>query len=302
MERRKKGRLFAVLVTVAFLVICSATAVFCEKLEPVTVGWTYHTEDAIMGNMIAILIKENTHIPVKTVEELGGTGIAHQAIIEGKIDIYPDYTGDALCNVLKKEPISNPRKAWEAVRNGFIKRFNITWLEPTPFNNTYALAVRAGMADEYNLETISDSKPYAGDLIIGCSIEFSQREKDGYPGMIKAYGFKFKDVKPMNPGLMYKAAAEKEVDVIAAFATDARIGKFNLRVLKDNAEFFPCYNAAPTVRNEVMEKYPYLRFILNQVFKNLDTETMIALNGKVDIEGQEPAKVAQEFLKSQGYI
>lgn len=298
----RKYIISVILVSMVFCMIFFTTTAFSEEITPITVAWPYQGEQSILGNMIAILISENTNIPVKTVEDVGGTGIFHQMMISGKADIGPDYTGDALCNILKEKPIPNPREAWEACKEGYLKKYNITWLEPTKFNNTYALAVPSEVADKYNLKTISDLRAYADNWTIGCSVEFSQREEDGYPAMAKYYNIKFKDVKAMNPGLMYTAMVSKKVDIIVAFATDARISKFNLHVLQDDKEFFPAYNAAATVNNEVLEKYPYIRFILNQVFKNLDAKTIIALNAKGVIEGQRHDVIARDFLKSEGYI
>lgn len=304
MMRFKKTWIIMVLI-VLFLVtftLAGCSRVNNNEQAPVRIGWTNHTENAILGNMIAIVLDKKLGIPVKTVGDLGGTGIAHEAIISGELDIYPDYTGDALANVLKMDPVSDPEEAFLACKEGYLEKFDITWLDPTPFNNTYALAIKKEIADELDILAISDLKDKAPEWVIGSSVEFSKRPLDGYQGLIKHYGFEFKENKPMESGLMYTAAYNGDVEVIVAFATDARIGKFNLKVLDDDKQFFPCYNAAPTVRNEILERYPQIEDLLNEIFSNLDTETMISLNGEVDIDLKDPAKVAEGYLKKKGYI
>lgn len=305
MVRELKSLLVCFVLAVLFsgiLLLPGCSKATENSQETLKVGWTKDTEDAILGNMIAILLEKNLDIPVKTVGNLGGTGIAHEAIISGELDIYPDYTGDALANVLKMDPISDPEGAFLACKEGYLKEYEITWLNPTPFNNTYALAIKGDVAEELNIKTISDLREHASGWLIASSVEFSKRPLDGYQGLVKHYGFNFKDIKPMDTGLMYTAAYEGNVEVIVAFATDARIGKFNLKVLEDDRQFFPCYNAAPTVRNEVIERHPQIEDLFNKVFEALDTETMIALNGEVDIDLKDPAKVAEDYLSKMGYI
>ncbi|HWA50000.1 MAG TPA: glycine betaine ABC transporter substrate-binding protein, partial [Dongiaceae bacterium] len=194
----------------------------------VKVGWTTDTEQTILGNITALILEKKLGLQVERVGNLGGTGIAHQAIIDGAIDIYPDYTGDALANVLKKDIITDPVKSWEAVRDGYATQYKITWLKPTPFNNTYALALKEATAAEKGITDISGLAPAAPGWTLGCSVEFAGRPLDGYPGMSKHYGFEFGTVKPMDVGLMYTAVDSGDVDVIVAFATDARIGKVGL--------------------------------------------------------------------------
>lgn len=270
--------------------------------ETVKVGWTTDTEQSILGNMAALVLERKLGITVERVGNLGGTGIAHQAIIDGAIDIYPDYTGDALANVLKQEPITNPQKAWEAVRDGYAETYQITWLKPTPFNNTYALALKEGTAEEFSIETISGLAPKAGDWTLGCSVEFAGRPIDGYPGMAKHYGFEFGQVKPMDVGLMYTAIDSGQVDVIVAFATDARIGKVGLRVLDDDKMFFPSYNAAFTVRDNVLAAHPDVQAAIEAVTDTLDTPTQVRLNGRADIDGVSPETVAEEYLTEIGAL
>ncbi len=264
--------------------------------NPVKVGWTTDTEQSILGNMVALVLEKKLNIPVERVPNLGGTGIAHQAISDGAIDVYPDYTGDALANVLKKDPITDPQKAWEAVRDGY-KQYKITWLKPTPFNNTYALALKEAKAAENNITTISGLAPKAPGWKLGCSVEFAGRPIDGYPGMAKHYGFEFGTVKPMDVGLMYTAVDSGDVDVIVAFATDARIGKVGLRVLADDKLFFPSYNAAITVRDDVLDAHKDIAAAVEAVTSTLETPVQIRLNGQADIGGALPEKVAEDYLK-----
>lgn len=268
----------------------------------VKVGWTTDTEQSILGNMVALILERKLGVPVERIGNLGGTGIAHQAIIDGAIDIYPDYTGDALANVLKKDPITDPVKAWEAVRDGYAEAYEITWLKPTPFNNTYALALKEAKAAELAITTISALAPHAPGWRLGCSVEFAGRPIDGYPGMSKHYGFEFGEVKPMDVGLMYTAIDSGQVDVIVAFATDARIGKVGLRVLQDDKLFFPSYNAAITVRDEVLAAHPGIREAVEAVTDTLETATQIRLNGRSDIEGVPPEQVAEEYLREIGAL
>lgn len=287
------------------LVILFTMAIFSCNLyagETVKIGWTHHTENAILGNMLTLLITKRIGAEVKTSPNLGGTGLAHQGMLSKQLDAYPDYTGDALSNILKHPPITNPDESFAFVKKEFIEKYNISWIAKTPFNNTYALALKEEVAAKHNIKTISDLAKQAPDWVIGCSVEFAKRPKDGYPGMSKFYGFKFDKVKSMDPGLMYSAAKGDQVDVIVAFATDARIGKFNLRVLEDDKMFFPAYNAALTAQKALLDSYPDLAPLVEEVFSSLDTVTMISLNGKVDIGKQSPGKVAETYLREKGYI
>jgi glycine betaine/choline ABC-type transport system substrate-binding protein len=285
------------LAGMAAVATVAALGTKARAANAVKVGWTTDTEQSILGNITALILEKKLGIPVERVGNLGGTGIAHQAIIDGAIDIYPDYTGDALANVLKMDVITDPQKAWEAVRDGYAEKYKIAWLKPTPFNNTYALALKEAKAQEHNITTISGLAPQAPKWKLGCSVEFAGRPIDGYPGMAKFYGFEFGTVKPMDVGLMYTAVDSGDVDVIVAFATDARIGKVDLRVLADDKQFFPSYNAAITVREEVLAAHPGLAEAVEAVTNTLETTVQIKLNGRADIDGVPPETVAEDYLK-----
>lgn len=283
------------------VLVLALSATTAARAQDITVGHTGLTEESILGHM-AVQLLESEGLDIDHVANLGGTGLAFESLKEGQIDIYPGYTGDALANVLDKEPVASAREAYELVKNGMEARFDITALEPTPFNNTYAIAIPEQVANEHDIETISDLEPFADEWVIGSSVEFAGRPLDGYPGMIKHYGFEFQDIKPMDVGLMYSAIDSDEVDAIVAFATDARIDLVNLKVLEDDKEFFPAYNATMLVREEILERYPEIEEPLNALTTSLEGETMIGLNGRVDIDNEDPEAVARDYLEQEGFL
>ncbi|MFL6559357.1 MAG: glycine betaine ABC transporter substrate-binding protein, partial [Bacillus sp. (in: firmicutes)] len=174
-------------------------------------------------------------------------------------------------------------------------------LKPIGFNNTYALAVRQDTAKEYGLKTISDLAKVSNDLTMGPTIEFSTRE-DGLLGLSKAYNMKFKDVKAIDGGLRYTALDNHKSDVIDAFSTDGLLEEFQLKVLKDDKNFFPPYYAVPTIREETLKEYPELNRVIHSLSAKLTDEKMRELNYKVDSLKQSPAKVAKEFLETEGLL
>lgn len=270
--------------------------------DVVRVGFPNQTEQAILGYMAALILEHKLGFTVELSPNLGGTAIGQQAIIEGALDVFPDYTGDALANQLKEDAITDPVAAYERVASQYNERFGITWLAPTKFNNTYALALKREKADELGISKISDLEAHAAGWKLGSSVEFAGRPLDGYPGMSKHYGFSFGKIVPMDIGLMYTAVGAGEVDVIVAFATDARIGLVGLKVLDDDKFFFPAYNAAITVRNELLEAHPEIAAAINDVVGNLDTDTMVALNARADIDQVPLDKVAEDYLREIGAI
>lgn len=281
--------------------LLAATASHAQD-RTVKVGFPNQTEQAMLGYMAALIIERKLGMNVELAPNLGGTAIGQTAIIEGAIDVFPDYTGDALANVLKEDPLTDPAAAYERVASQYQERFGITWLAPTPFNNTYALALKRDTAEERGISTISDLAPHAPEWSLGSSVEFAGRPIDGYPGMTAHYGFEFGSIRPMDIGLMYTSIDAGQVDVIVAFATDARIELVNLKVLDDDKYFFPAYNGAITVRNELLEEHPEIREAIDSVIATLSTETQIALNARADIEQIPIDRVAEDYLREIGAI
>lgn len=181
------------------------------------------------------------------------------------------------------------------------KKFDQTFFNSYGFANTYAFMVTKETAEKYNLETVSDLKKHP-ELKLGVDSSWLNREGDGYPGFTKEYGFKFDTIRPMQIGLVYDALNSNNLDVAVGYSTDGRIAAYDLKVLKDDKQFFPPYDASAVATNELLDKHPELKPIINKLDKKVSTSEMQKLNYQADGEGQEPAVVAENFLKEHNYF
>lgn len=259
------------------------------------------TEQFILSEMMAQLIEERTDLSVDRRFNLGGTMIAHGALIRREVDLYAEYTGTALTTILERPVVTDPDSALGIVRRAYRRRFDVEWLEPFGFDNSYALAVRRRQAEARGWEGISDLAPVAAELRAGFTGEFVERP-DGYPALWETYDLRFGDVRDMDPPLMYEAVAREQVDVISAFATDGRIEAYDLITLADDRRAFPPYHAAPVLRLELLQAYPELRDLLERLSGLLSDSIMRRLNHAVDETGRGPEEVAAAFLRSHGLV
>jgi glycine betaine/choline ABC-type transport system substrate-binding protein len=232
---------------------------------------------------------------------LGGTMICHKALVNGEIDLYAEYTGTALTAILGRPAMADPQKTYRTVAKAYETRFGLKWLKPFGFNNTYAITVRADHAAREGWGRISHLKTHAQDLRAGFTSEFAERP-DGYPGLSRVYGLRFKEVRDMDPSLMYHAISKGEVDVICAFATDGRIAAYRLKPLEDDRKFFPPYEAGPVIRSDVLKQHKELVAILSLLHGLLDNATMQRLNYEADGHKLSPSNIAKSFLKSKGLL
>jgi glycine betaine/choline ABC-type transport system substrate-binding protein len=270
--------------------------------KSIIIGAKHFTEQEVLGEIMAQLIEAKTDIAVVKKFNLGGTMVCFDALRTGDIDLYPEYTGTGLVNILKEKTLRDPDKVYQRVKSGFGKRYNLVWLRPFGFNNTYTLTMRKKQALSLGIKNISDLVRYGNDLQPGFDAEFLERP-DGYPGLTRFYNFSFRKApKQMDPGLMYKALSEKAVDIIDGFATDGRIQAYGLITLQDDKHFFPPYYAAPLIRKKTLNKYPQVGKVLDGLSGTISDGTMRRLNYKVDGRGERPSDVAREFLLSTGLI
>ena len=270
--------------------------------KTIRIGSKNFTEQLILAEMMARIIEIKTDFNVERKLNLGGTMICHESLLKGEIDMYPEYTGTGLLAILKsKESFTKPGAVYDFVSREYEKQFNLKWLDPFGFNNTYAFAIRNEDAAKNKWEKVSDLVFAAESLKAGFTAEFSERP-DGYPGFQKAYHLSFGKVITMDPALMYDAVKKGQVDIITAFSTDSRIPGYNLFILEDDKSFFPPYNAAPVVRKEVIEKYPEVQNALALLSNLIDEKTMQGLNFEVDQNKREVKEIVQEFLKEKDLL
>lgn len=293
-------RILAGLILTAILL--TLTACSSEDPKTVVIASKPHSEQYILAEMLSLLIENHTDIKVeKKLGIGGGTSNIHPAMLSGDFDIYPEYTGTGLLFVLKENLITDSDELYKRVQDRYLEEYNIKWLGLYGFNNTYALAVKESTAQTYNLETYDDLALASKDLVFGAEYDFFERD-DGYEALKDVYGFEFKDTKEMDIGLKYEAIGSDEVDVINAFSTDGLIKQYNLKVLEDNKNFFPAYQAATLIRKETLDKYPELEEVLEKLTGQISDDEMIQMNYQVEKENMDPRDVAEQFLKAKGLI
>jgi osmoprotectant transport system substrate-binding protein len=270
---------------------------------PIRIASKGFTEAFIIGEMYALLL-ESAGFTVERNLGLGTESVIHEAMLQGDIDLYPEYTSTGLLSILQMEaPSMDRQQIYTAVKEGYEEQFDITWLDPAPFNNTQALAVTQETSDEHGLTQISQLVELAPELRVGGPPEFFERE-DGLPGVIETYGeMEFAEEVQVDPGLRYQALLNDEIDVVVAFGTDGQIGGYDLVVLEDDMGLWPPYQVAPVVRMDVYEARPEIAAALNPLAPLLTDQMMADLNWMVDgPEEMEYEEVARTFLVENGLL
>ncbi|MDQ0206042.1 ABC transporter permease/substrate-binding protein [Alkalicoccobacillus murimartini] len=266
------------------------------------VGGKMGAEPEIVGNMYKHLIEDGTDLTVQVQGNLGATDFVFNALRVGDIDMYPEFSGTIVGELLALEDFSyDPDEAYEQAREGIFDEYQFRFLEPMLYNNTYALAVTREVAEENNLETISDLERFKDEWTFGFSFEFVDRQ-DGYAGFADQYGFELADVRSLDAATGIQAVANGEVQVTDVYSTDAQIVEQDLVVLEDDQNLFPPYQGAPLIRQDTLDKHPELEDILNQLENELSEEDIQELNFRVDIEDENPSDVAWDYLVEIGLL
>jgi len=298
--------------TLLLVGISLLTSLAVQAQVPVRVGSKIDTEGKLLGNIMVLALEANG-IKTENKVSLGNTKIVRTALLSGEIDLYPEYTGNGAF-MLGAE--NNP--AWKDFRAGYdlakkldFEKHKIMWLEPANANNTWAVAVRKDLAAANQLRTMEDLGRYiakGGTFKLAASAEFMERT-DAMPAFQAAYSFKLRADQALvlaggDTAATIKAAAEKTSGVNAAMAygTDGPLAAMGLLVMEDPKGVQPVYAPAPLVREEVLKRYPAIATILAPIFKSLDRPTLQMLNARIQLEGQDPRKVATVYLQSKGFL
>ncbi|MFK3937827.1 osmoprotectant ABC transporter substrate-binding protein [Alkalihalobacillus sp. NPDC078783] len=281
---------------------CSLPGLSGPASGTVKIGAVNTTESMIVGNLIKELIEEETDLKVEMINNLGSSIVMHQAMLNGDVDISATrYTGTDIAGALNLEPVMDPELALEVVQEEFPERYDQVWFDSYGFANSYAITVTNDMASQENLEKVSDLEDQADELRVGVDGSWINRAGDGYEGFQETY-FGFENISPMQIGLVYDAVESGRMDAVLAYTTDGRIAAYDLKILEDDRQFFPPYDASMVVDNELLREHPELEAILNRLVGTIDTEKMQELNYESDFFMKEPAVVAREFLDENQFF
>ena len=269
----------------------------CSHPRRIVVGSKNFTEQVVLGEIVAKQIERRLHVSVERKLDLGGTLLAHEALVRGDIDLYPEYTGTALTAILKQAPDgSEPNTIFDRVRSAYRARWGLEWLPPMGFNDTFAMVVGGDVARRFQLATLSDAAAH-GAWRLGIGYEFQSRP-DGLAGLLRTYNLKIEGTPAvMDLGLLYPALESGRVDMVAGNATDGLLSTLDVKVLADDRHFFPPYQCAVVVRDDTLKRYPGLRAALEELSGKINDNTMRKLNYEVDGKHRRPRDVAAEFLR-----
>ena len=297
--RGRSAKIICTLLVFVFLLL----VIGCERnANRIVVGSKNFTEQLILGELFAQIIEARTHLPVERRFYLAGTFICHQAILAGRIDIYPEYTGTALTAVLKQQPSGGKQEVYRRVKQGYETKFGLSVGPPLGFDDTFAMVIRGDDARQLHLKALSEAAAFTPKWRAGFGYEFMERP-DGYKGLVASYGLRFAEApRIMDLGLITRALKERQVDIIAGNNTDGLIPALDFVVLEDDHHYFPPYEAVAILRGEMLKNHPEVGTALSELSGAISDNEMRRLNYAVDGQHRDVTAVVREFLKQRGMI
>jgi glycine betaine/choline ABC-type transport system substrate-binding protein len=293
MTRANAWIVLAVLSTLCFL-SCAP-----KHRDLIVVGSKNFTESFILGELIAQQIEQHTRLKVERRFYLAGTYICQQAILSGRIDIYPEYTGTALTAVLKQKASSDRNEVYQQVKLEYETRFGLTLGVPFGFNDTFAMEIRGEDARRLNVKTLSQAAAYAPQWHAGFGYEFMERP-DGYRGLAETYGLHFAEQpRIMDLGLLARALKDHQIDFAGGNATDGLIPALDLFALADDRHYFPPYEAVPVVRGQLLQQHPEVSDVLKALGNTISDSEMQQMNYEVDGQHRDTQEVVRNFLRKK---
>ena len=270
-----------------------------SRVDRIVIGSKNFTESLILGELFAQQIESHTRLKVERRFYLAGTYICQQAILAGRVDLYPEYTGTALTAILKEPANSDKGTVYQRVKSEYERRFRLTLGPSLGFNDTFAMEIRGEDARRLNLKTLSQAAAFAARWRAGFGYEFMERP-DGYRGLAATYGLHFAEPpRVMDLGLLARALQNHQIDLAAGNATDGLIPALDLFALEDDKHYFPPYEAVPVIRMQTMQEHPEISQLITDLAGKISDEEMQRLNYAVDGQHRDAKDVVHEFLRSK---
>jgi osmoprotectant transport system substrate-binding protein len=286
------------LIFVALLLSSCASS----RSDRVVVGSKNFTESLILGELMAQQIEAHTHLKVERRFYLAGTYICQQAVLAGRIDAYPEYTGTALTAILKQKVGGDSAEVYRRVKSEYEARLGLTLGPPFGFNDTFAMEIRGADARRLGIKSLSQAAAFAPQWRAGFGYEFMERP-DGYVGLAAAYGLHFAaPPRVMDLGLLAPALKEHQIDIAAGNATDGLIPALDLFVLEDDRHYFPPYEAVAVIRQQALQQHPEVAQAIAELGGKISDREMQQLNYALDGQHRDVKDVAHEFLKNKGLV
>ena len=283
------------LISSFFLTACGPA-----RENRIVVGSKNFTEQAILGEIFAQRLERKTSLRIERRFYLAGSFICQQAILSGRIDLYPEYTGTALTAILKEKPQGTRDDVYQRVQSEYDRRFHFALSPPLGFNDTFAIEIRGEDARRLHLQTISQAAPYTPQWRPGFGYEFMERP-DGYKGLVATYALRFAEPpRIMDLGLLTRALQDKQVDLIAGNTTDGLIPALDLFVLQDDRNYFPPYEAVAVIRQPTVARHPEVAQVLAELAGKISDQEMQQMNYAVDAQHRDIKDVVREFLQKKG--
>lgn len=294
--KNKKRNMVCFLLAASLIVSAAGCGAKKEEAREVTVGSKGFTENLILSELYALAL-EDAGFQVKREFEISNA-VIHTSIVNGEIDLYPEYTGTALLTILGEPLMTDPQEVYDEVKKQYKDKFKLDVLDFCRANDGNGLVIRTEAAQKYGIQTISDLQANASEIRFGSTSDFPERE-DGMPALVETYGdFAFKSENAFDNALKYQIMSSDEVDCVPAYTTDAQLSLEEFTLLEDDKHVWPPYNVIPIAREEFTQKYPEAAEAVNKVSASLDTQTLAGLNAKVDLDKREYDEVAKEFYDS----
>lgn len=268
-----------------------------EEKGTIVIGSKDFTENEVVAEIYALALEDAGYTVEREFDI--SSSLIHTTIVNGDIDLYPEYTGTGLISILGLDALTDPEEVYSTVKEEYEEQFQITWLDYAQANDGQGIFVSKEVSDEYGITTLSDLQANADKIRFASQGEFDERS-DGIPALEAVYGeFNWASSKIYDNGLKYQIVESGEADASPAYTTEGNLAQTDKFVLlEDDKQVWPPYNLAPIVRDEVLAQYPGIEEILNKVSATLDTATVTQLNAKVDVDNEEYEDVAAEYYES----
>jgi len=303
-QRRWCGVFQARRCIVLYLILIALPLSSCapSHSDRIVVGSKNFTESLILGELLAQQIEAHSRLKVERRFYLAGTYICQQALLAGRIDIYPEYTGTALTAILKEQVGGDKTEVYRRVKSEYEAHLGLTLGPPFGFNDTFAMEIRGEDARRLNLKTLSQAAAFTPHWRAGFGYEFMERP-DGYTGLAAAYGLRFAaPPRIMDLGLLAPALKGRQIDIAAGNATDGLIPALDLFVLEDDRHYFPPYEAVAVVRQQTEQQHPEVAQAIAELGGKISDQEMQQLNYALDGLHRDVKEVAHEFLRSKGLV